>query len=121
MEENKKSSEKLVGALTDWVETYRNLLGVKVVEHTSMGASISFLSALTMLVIVFILLFLGLGALPAMAAASSGVAAPVRTSIRGRGGWWLPLRLMRCRRVSSRAWPKLGYRPTFLRLFRAIA
>jgi uncharacterized membrane protein YqjE len=62
MEENKKTSEKLVGALTDWVETYRNLLGVKVVEHTSLGASISFLSVLTMLVIVFILLFLGLGA-----------------------------------------------------------
>lgn len=62
MEENKKTTEKLVGALTDWVETYRNLLGVKVAEHTSLGASISFLSALTMLVIVFILLFLGLGA-----------------------------------------------------------
>jgi len=62
MEENKKSSEKLVGALTDWVETYRSLLGVKVVEQTSLGASISFLSVLTMLVVVFILLFIGLGA-----------------------------------------------------------
>jgi len=62
MEENKKSSEKLVGALTDWVETYRNLLGVKVVEHTSLGASVSFFGVLTTLVVVFILLFLGLGA-----------------------------------------------------------
>ena len=62
MEENKKGSEKLVGAVADWVETYRNLMGVKVVEHTSLGASVSFLSVLTMLVIVFILLFLGLGA-----------------------------------------------------------
>ena len=62
MEENKKSSEKLVGALADWVETYRNLLGVKVVEHTSLGASVSFFGVLTTLVIVFILLFLGLGA-----------------------------------------------------------
>ena len=62
MEENKKGSEKIVGAVADWVETYRNLLGVKVVEHTSLGASISFVSGLTMLVIVFILLFLGLGA-----------------------------------------------------------
>jgi len=62
MEENKKGSENLVGAVGDWVETYRNLLGVKVVEHTSLGASVSFLSALTMLVSVFILLFVGLGA-----------------------------------------------------------
>ncbi len=62
MQENKKSSEKLVGAVADWVETYRNLLGVKVVEHTSLGASVSFFGVLTTLVIVFILLFLGLGA-----------------------------------------------------------
>ena len=62
MEENKKTSEKLVGAVADWVETYRNLMGVRIVEHTSLGASVSFLSALTLLVIVFILLFLGLGA-----------------------------------------------------------
>jgi len=62
MEENKKGSEKLVGAVADWVETYRNLMGVRIVEHTSTGASVSFLSALTLLVIVFILLFLGLGA-----------------------------------------------------------
>ena len=62
MEENKKSSEKIVGAVADWVETYRNLLGVKVVEHTSLGASVSFFGVLTTLVVVFILLFLGLGA-----------------------------------------------------------
>jgi len=62
MEENKNTTEKLVGAVADWVETYRNLQGVKVVEHTSLGASVSFLSALAVLVIVFILLFLGLGA-----------------------------------------------------------
>ena len=62
MEENKKTAEKLVGAVSDWVETYRSLMGVRIVEHTSLGASVSFLSALTLLVIVFILLFLGLGA-----------------------------------------------------------
>jgi uncharacterized membrane protein YqjE len=62
MEENKKGSEKLVGAVADWVETYRHLMGVRIVEHTSLGASVSFLSVLTMVVIVFILLFLGLGA-----------------------------------------------------------
>jgi len=62
MEENKKGSEKIVGAVADWVETYRNLMGVKVVEHTSLGASVSLFGVLTTLVIVFILLFLGLGA-----------------------------------------------------------
>ena len=62
MEENKKSSEKIVGAVADWVETYRNLMGVRIVERTSMGASVSLLSALTVLVIVFILLFSGIGA-----------------------------------------------------------
>ena len=48
--------------MADWIETYRNLLGVRIVEHSSMGASVSVLGVLTMLVIVFILLFLGLGA-----------------------------------------------------------
>ena len=62
MEENKKTTENLVGAVGDWVETYRNLVGVRIAEHSSMGASVSVLGLLTMLVIVFILLFLGLGA-----------------------------------------------------------
>jgi len=61
-ENNKKTSEKLVGAIGDWIETYRNLLGVRIVEHTSMGASISLLGILTILVVVFVLLFSGLGA-----------------------------------------------------------
>jgi hypothetical protein len=62
MEENKKTGENLVGGVSDWIETYRDLMGVRIVEHGSMGASISVLGVLTMLVIVFILLFLGLGA-----------------------------------------------------------
>ena len=61
MEENKKSSEKLVGAVADWVETYRNLMGVRIVEHTSLGASVSFLSVLTMLVDRFYSPFFGIG------------------------------------------------------------
>ena len=62
MEENKKTTENLVDAVSDWIETYRNLLGVRIAEHGSMGASVSVLGVLTMLVIVFLLLFLGLGA-----------------------------------------------------------
>mgnify|MGYP003575390425 CR=1 FL=1 len=61
MEEEKRTSEKLVGAVGDWVETYRNLMGARIVEHTSLGASVSLLSVVATLVIVFVLLFLGLG------------------------------------------------------------
>ena len=62
MEENKKTSDNLVGAVGDWVETYRNLTGVRIVERTSLGASISVLGVLSILIVVFILLFVGLGA-----------------------------------------------------------
>ena len=61
MEENKNTSERLVGAVGDWIETYRNLITVRVVEHASQGASVSILSILTLLVVVFVLFFLGLG------------------------------------------------------------
>jgi hypothetical protein len=61
MEENKNTSEKLVGAVGDWIETYRNLITVRVVEHASQGASVGVLSILVLLVVVFILFFLGLG------------------------------------------------------------
>ena len=61
MEENKKTSEKIVGAAADWVETYRNLMWMRIVERTSVGASVSIFGVLTLLVIVFILLFIGLG------------------------------------------------------------
>jgi len=61
MEENKNTSETLVGAVSDWIETYRNLITLRVVEHASQGASIGALGALTLLVIIFILFFLGLG------------------------------------------------------------
>ena len=57
MEENKNTSERLVGAVGDWIETYRNLITVRVVEHASQGASVSILSILTLLVVVFVLFF----------------------------------------------------------------
>ena len=61
MEENKSTSERLVGAVGDWIETYRNLITVRVVENASQGASIGALGVITLLVVVFILFFLGLG------------------------------------------------------------
>lgn len=61
MEENKNTSEKLVDAVGNWVETYRNILTLRVVEHASEGASISILGVVALLFSVFILLFIGLG------------------------------------------------------------
>jgi hypothetical protein len=66
MEENKSTSEqgpteKLVDAVGNWIETYRNIMTMRAVEHASEGASISILGVLSLLVAIFILLFLGLG------------------------------------------------------------
>lgn len=61
MEENKNTSEKLVDAVGNWIETYRNLLTLRVVEHASEGASISILGIIALLFGIFILLFVGLG------------------------------------------------------------
>ncbi|AYB29846.1 hypothetical protein [Chryseolinea soli] len=61
MEEPKKSAEKIVEAAADLVETYRNLITVRVVEQTSLGASVSIVGILLLLVAGFILLFMGVG------------------------------------------------------------
>jgi hypothetical protein len=61
MEEQKKTSERLVDAVGDWVETYRNLLTIRIVEQASQGASVSILGILSAVVLIFLLLFLGLG------------------------------------------------------------
>jgi len=61
MEENKNTTEKLVDAIGNWIETYRNLITIRIIERTSGGASAGILSMLTVLVIIFILLFIGLG------------------------------------------------------------
>lgn len=61
MEENKKTSEKLVDAVGDWIDTYRNLMTIRIVEHASHGASVSILGVIALLTLIFILLFLGLG------------------------------------------------------------
>lgn len=61
MEEQKKSAEKIVDAAADLVETYRNLITVRIVEQTSLGASVSIVGILLLLVVVFVLLFIGVG------------------------------------------------------------
>ena len=61
MEEEKNGTEKWVNSITDLVDAYRNLISVKVVEHTSLGISLSIIGILAMIMAVFVLLFMGIG------------------------------------------------------------
>jgi uncharacterized protein YqhQ len=61
MEEDKNSSQKWVNSLTDLVDAYRNLISVKIVEHTSLGISLSIIGILSLIIAVFVLLFTGIG------------------------------------------------------------
>jgi hypothetical protein len=61
MEEEKKSGEKILDLAGDMVEYYRNLITIKVVEHSSLAGASSILGILLMVVTVFILLFAGIG------------------------------------------------------------
>lgn len=61
MKENKNTSEKVVDAVGDWIESYRDLMTIRVVEHASHGASLGIFGVIALLTVVFILAFLGLG------------------------------------------------------------
>jgi len=62
MDTDAERQDTIVDAAGDLIETYRDLLTVRIVEHTSMGASISIVGLITLLIIVFVLIFSGLGA-----------------------------------------------------------
>ena len=62
MDDNTTEKDNLVDAVSDLVETYRNLITVRIIEHTSIAASISILGTISLFVTVFIMLFTGLGA-----------------------------------------------------------
>jgi hypothetical protein len=62
MDSDAERQDTVVDAAGDLIETYRDLLTVRIVEHTSMGASISIVGLITLLIIVFVLAFGGLGA-----------------------------------------------------------
>jgi hypothetical protein len=61
MEEEKKSGEKILDLAGDMVENYRNLITIKVVEHSSLAGAASILGIFLLVVAVFILLFAGIG------------------------------------------------------------
>jgi hypothetical protein len=61
MEEEKKSGEKILDLAGDMVENYRNLITIKVVEHSSLAGAASILGILLLVIAMFILLFGGIG------------------------------------------------------------
>ncbi len=61
MEAEKNSAERWVDGAGNFVETYRELLTVRMVEHASLGASISALGIISLIFSLCILLFVGLG------------------------------------------------------------
>jgi hypothetical protein len=61
MNEEKSDAGKWVENAADLVEAYRNLIAIKIVEHSSKGASLGLLGMIAMVVSVFVLLFTGLG------------------------------------------------------------
>jgi hypothetical protein len=62
MDTDAERQDTVVDAAGDLIETYRDLITVRIVEHTSMGASISIVGIITLLIIVFVLIFSGMGA-----------------------------------------------------------
>lgn len=61
MQPEKSDTGKWVENAADFVEAYRHLITIKIVEHTSLGASISLMGIIMLMVSVFVLLFTGLG------------------------------------------------------------
>lgn len=61
MDQRNKDTENWVESAADLVEAYRQLIAVKIVEHTSLGASVSLVGLISLVMTVFILLFTGLG------------------------------------------------------------
>src|SRR5688572_6119122 len=62
MNPEKSSTEKWVDSTVNLVEAYRELISIRITEHTSLGASISVVGILSLILAVFVLLFTGLGA-----------------------------------------------------------
>ncbi|GCC50470.1 hypothetical protein SanaruYs_06850 [Chryseotalea sanaruensis] len=62
MSKQRKSSEELVDVGTDLVAAYRDLITIKAIEYTSLGASTSVVGLLSLILGLFILLFIGFGA-----------------------------------------------------------
>jgi hypothetical protein len=58
---DEKEKERWVDIGSDLVEAYRDLITIKIVEHTSKGASLSVVGLVSLVLAMFMLLFIGLG------------------------------------------------------------
>lgn len=56
-----KSEERLIDVGADLVEAYRDLITIKIIERTSLGASVSVVGILSLVLAMFVLMFIGLG------------------------------------------------------------
>jgi hypothetical protein len=61
MNSKEQTPDQWVSDLTDLIETYRSLITVRVVQHTSLGISMGMLGILTSALVLFVFLFSGLG------------------------------------------------------------
>jgi len=59
--DQKKDNETWIDSASDLVDTYRDLITIRVVEHTSQGISITIVGVISLIIAVFVLLFTGLG------------------------------------------------------------
>ncbi len=61
MNTNQDNPEKWVDSTTDLIESYRQLIAIRIVQHSSLGISMGVLGILSLILGVFVLLFVGLG------------------------------------------------------------
>ncbi len=62
MDAKDKHTEAWFESTSQLVEAYRHLISIKLVEHTSLGASISLVGLMSLIIGIFLLLFVSLGA-----------------------------------------------------------
>jgi hypothetical protein len=61
MEEEKNPSERWVDGAENFVQTYRDLITIRIIDQTSRGVSLSILGMITLMFTLCILMFVGLG------------------------------------------------------------
>lgn len=59
---NKDNPEKWVDSTTDLIESYRQLITIRIVQHSSLGISMGVVGIASLILGIFVLLFAGLGA-----------------------------------------------------------
>ena len=62
MNPEKSNTEKWAESTVNLVDAYRDLISIRISEHASLGISVSVIGILSLILAVFVLLFIGLGA-----------------------------------------------------------